>query len=73
MLGLGAGWNETEFRAFGIPFDHRASHFGESFEIIRRLLAGERVTYEGRFESVARRGAVAQAGGPSSADDRLDW
>jgi probable F420-dependent oxidoreductase len=52
VLGLGAGWNETEFRAFGIPFDHRASRFGESFEIIRRLLAGERVTFEGRFEHV---------------------
>jgi probable F420-dependent oxidoreductase len=52
VLGLGAGWNETEFRAFGLPFDHRASRFGESFEIIRRLLAGERVTFEGRFERV---------------------
>ena len=52
VLGLGAGWNETEFRAFGLPFDHRASRFGESFEIVRRLLAGERVTFEGRFERV---------------------
>jgi probable F420-dependent oxidoreductase len=52
VLGLGAGWNETEFRAFGIPFDHRASRFEECFEIIRRLLAGERVTFEGRFERV---------------------
>jgi alkanesulfonate monooxygenase SsuD/methylene tetrahydromethanopterin reductase-like flavin-dependent oxidoreductase (luciferase family) len=52
VLGLGAGWNETEFRAFGIPFDHRASRFEEAFEIIRRLLAGRRVTFEGRFESV---------------------
>jgi alkanesulfonate monooxygenase SsuD/methylene tetrahydromethanopterin reductase-like flavin-dependent oxidoreductase (luciferase family) len=52
VLGLGAGWNEIEFRAFGVPFDHRASRFAESFEIIRRLLAGERVTYEGRFECV---------------------
>jgi alkanesulfonate monooxygenase SsuD/methylene tetrahydromethanopterin reductase-like flavin-dependent oxidoreductase (luciferase family) len=52
VLGLGAGWNETEFRAFGIPFDHLASRFGESFEIIRRLLAGERVTFEGRFQRV---------------------
>ena len=52
VLGLGAGWNETEFRAFGLPFDHRASRFSESFEIIRRLLAGERVTFEGRFERV---------------------
>jgi alkanesulfonate monooxygenase SsuD/methylene tetrahydromethanopterin reductase-like flavin-dependent oxidoreductase (luciferase family) len=52
VLGLGAGWNETEFRAFGVPFDHRASRFAESFEIIRRLLAGERVSYAGRFEHV---------------------
>jgi probable F420-dependent oxidoreductase len=52
VLGLGAGWNENEFRAFGIPFDHRASRFEEAFEIIRRLLAGERVTLQGRFHRV---------------------
>ncbi len=23
VLGLGAGWNETEFRAYGFPYDHR--------------------------------------------------
>jgi probable F420-dependent oxidoreductase len=49
VLGVGAGWNEDEFRAFGIAFDHRVSRFEESFEIIRRLLAGERVTYAGQF------------------------
>jgi probable F420-dependent oxidoreductase len=49
VLGLGAGWNEVEFRAFGIPFDHRVSRFEESFEIIRRLLARERVSHAGRF------------------------
>ena len=47
VLGLGAGWNEEEFRAFGLPFDHRVSRFEESFTIIRRLLAGERVTLAG--------------------------
>src|SRR4051812_11254241 len=52
VLGIGSGWNETEFRAFGIPFDHRVSRFEEAFEIVRRLLAGERVTYEGRFHRV---------------------
>jgi alkanesulfonate monooxygenase SsuD/methylene tetrahydromethanopterin reductase-like flavin-dependent oxidoreductase (luciferase family) len=52
VLGLGAGWNETEFRTFDIPFDHRASRFEEAFEIIRRLLAGERVTFAGQFERV---------------------
>ena len=49
VLGIGAGWNETEFRAFGIPFGERASRFEEAFTIVRRLLAGERVTFEGRF------------------------
>jgi probable F420-dependent oxidoreductase len=52
VLGLGAGWNEVEFRAFGIPFDHRVSRFEEAFGIIRRLLAGERVTFKGRFHRV---------------------
>ncbi len=52
VLGVGSGWNETEFRAFGLPFDHRASRFLESFEIVRRLLAGERVTSAGRYWQV---------------------
>ncbi len=52
VLGVGAGWNETEFRAFGLPFDRRASRFEEAFAIARELLAGQRVTLEGRFWSV---------------------
>jgi alkanesulfonate monooxygenase SsuD/methylene tetrahydromethanopterin reductase-like flavin-dependent oxidoreductase (luciferase family) len=51
VLGLGAGWNETEFRSFGLPFNERVARFEESFEIVRRLLAGERVTLAGRFWS----------------------
>jgi alkanesulfonate monooxygenase SsuD/methylene tetrahydromethanopterin reductase-like flavin-dependent oxidoreductase (luciferase family) len=52
VLGLGAGWNETEFRAFGFPFDHTVSRFEESFEIVRRLLASEHVTFKGEFHSI---------------------
>jgi alkanesulfonate monooxygenase SsuD/methylene tetrahydromethanopterin reductase-like flavin-dependent oxidoreductase (luciferase family) len=48
-VALGAGWNRTEFDAFGIDFDRRVSRFEESFTIVRRLLAGERVTFEGRW------------------------
>jgi probable F420-dependent oxidoreductase len=53
VLGLGAGWNEAEFRAFGIPFDRRVARFADAFTIIRGLLAGERVTHAGEFHSVA--------------------
>lgn len=52
VLGLGAGWYEPEFRAFGYPFERLASRFAEAFEIVRRLLAGERVTFAGRFHQV---------------------
>jgi probable F420-dependent oxidoreductase len=52
VVGLGAGWNEPDFRAFGLPFDHRVTRFEEAFTIVRRLLAGERVTFEGRFSQV---------------------
>jgi alkanesulfonate monooxygenase SsuD/methylene tetrahydromethanopterin reductase-like flavin-dependent oxidoreductase (luciferase family) len=52
VLGIGSGWNEAEFRAFGIPFDKRVSRFEESFEVVRRLLAGERVTFHGEFVDV---------------------
>jgi probable F420-dependent oxidoreductase len=52
VLALGAGWNEPEFRAFGFPFDHRASRFEESFDVIRRLVSGERVSLSGRYVEV---------------------
>jgi probable F420-dependent oxidoreductase len=52
VLGIGAGWNEEEFRAFGVPFDKHVSRFEEAFEIVRRLLAAERVTLHGVFHDV---------------------
>jgi alkanesulfonate monooxygenase SsuD/methylene tetrahydromethanopterin reductase-like flavin-dependent oxidoreductase (luciferase family) len=42
VLGVGAGWNEVEFRAFGIPFDHRVERFANAFDVVHALLGGER-------------------------------
>ena len=52
LLGLGAGWNEAEYRAFGFPYDHRVSRFEEAFAIIRTLLAGQRCDFEGAYYRV---------------------
>jgi probable F420-dependent oxidoreductase len=49
ILGLGAGWNETEFRAFGFPFDHRVDRFEEAFTIVRTLLRDGAIDYDGRY------------------------
>ena len=49
ILGLGAGWHEPEFAAFGIPFDHLASRFEEALAIIAPLLREGRVDFRGTF------------------------
>ncbi len=49
ILGLGAGWNESEYAAFGFPYDHRVSRFEEAFTIIRRLLRGEAFDFHGDY------------------------
>jgi alkanesulfonate monooxygenase SsuD/methylene tetrahydromethanopterin reductase-like flavin-dependent oxidoreductase (luciferase family) len=67
IVGLGAGWNETEFRAFGFPFDHRIDRFEEAFTIIRTLLRDGAIDFDGRYfqardcEILPR---PARAGGP---------
>jgi alkanesulfonate monooxygenase SsuD/methylene tetrahydromethanopterin reductase-like flavin-dependent oxidoreductase (luciferase family) len=50
-LGIGAGWNEAESRAFGMPFPGigaRLDHLEETAIVLRRLFAGERVTFAGK-------------------------
>ena len=55
-LGLGAGWLREEYDQTGIPFDApgtRIERLEEAVTIIKRLLAGERVTFAGRHYAIA--------------------
>jgi probable F420-dependent oxidoreductase len=67
VLGIGAGWNETEFAALGAPFDHRIARFEEAFTIVRTLLAEGRIDFQGEYH-VARDAELlprpARPGGP---------
>lgn len=49
VLGVGAGWHDPEYEAFGFPTDHRVSRFAEALEVVVRLLRGERVSFEGQY------------------------
>lgn len=49
ILGAGTGWDDREFLAVGQRRAERGGRTDESIALIRRLLAGEPVTYEGRF------------------------
>jgi alkanesulfonate monooxygenase SsuD/methylene tetrahydromethanopterin reductase-like flavin-dependent oxidoreductase (luciferase family) len=49
ILGIGAGWHEPEYRAFGFPYDHRVSRFEEALTIIHGLLRNGYVDFEGTY------------------------
>jgi alkanesulfonate monooxygenase SsuD/methylene tetrahydromethanopterin reductase-like flavin-dependent oxidoreductase (luciferase family) len=48
ILGLGAGWHEPEYRAFGFPYEERVSRFFEAFTIIRTLLREGKIDFAGK-------------------------
>ena len=56
ILGLGSGWHDPEFEAFGYPIDHKVSRFEESLEVITGLVRDGRVDLDGRY--VTARDAV---------------
>ena len=52
ILGIGQGYREPEFDAFGIPLTERAPRFNESIGLMKRLWSEERVSHQGRFYKV---------------------
>ena len=49
ILGIGAGWNEPEYQALGLPFDHRVGRFEEALQIIKPLLREGHVDFSGQY------------------------
>ncbi len=65
-LGLGSGYLAHEFAGFDIDAETRRERFEEAYDVLDRLLAGERVTAKGSFfklDDVAINVAPVQAGG----------
>ena len=51
ILGLGAGWYEREYRAYGYEYrsdKHRLQLLGEAVEVIPRLWSEDAVSFDGR-------------------------
>ena len=49
ILGLGAGWHDPEYDAFGYPTDHKVSRFGEALVLICELIRTGRADMDGRW------------------------
>lgn len=69
ILGVGAGWNEPEYKAFGLPFDHRVARFEEALQILKPLLRDGRVDFKGRYYQAPNCEIVPR--GPRSDGPRL--
>jgi len=57
LLGVGSGWHQPEFDAFGFPFDHLVGRFEEYLEVLARLLDDGPSDFEGRYQTL-RQGRV---------------
>lgn len=49
IFGVGLGFRDEEFEAFGVDRRTRAPRFNESLKLLRKLLTGEKVTHAGEF------------------------
>ncbi|MGH2506372.1 MAG: LLM class flavin-dependent oxidoreductase, partial [Ktedonobacteraceae bacterium] len=63
ILGLGAGWHQPEYEAFGYPFDHLAGRFDEAIQVIAPLLREGQVDFQGKYYQVNN--CVLRPRGPS--------
>jgi alkanesulfonate monooxygenase SsuD/methylene tetrahydromethanopterin reductase-like flavin-dependent oxidoreductase (luciferase family) len=52
ILGIGAGWHEPEYQAFGLPFAHRVGRFEEALQILGPLLREGHVEFTGQYYHV---------------------
>ena len=55
ILGIGAGWHEPEYRAYGYPFPpagQRVEEFEETLEIIKQMWHEEKATFKGKHYQI---------------------
>ncbi|MGO4384427.1 LLM class flavin-dependent oxidoreductase [Specibacter sp. RAF43] len=67
VFGVGLGYSDREFKAFGVSPKQKVSRFEDGLELIKALWSGERVNYQGRYwtvEDVQPAVLPAQPSGP---------
>lgn len=67
-LGMGAGWNVAEYSETGIPFDRasvRIERLEESVQILKALLAGETLSFEGAYYTLSKHSLGLTSGQPT--------
>src|ERR1700730_11725459 len=55
-LGIGVGWNFTEYEALGEDFHTRGRRMSEQIAVLRKLWTEPEVTFKGRWHDIDRMG-----------------
>ena len=66
ILGLGCGWHDPEYEAFGFPYDHRVGRFEEALTVITALIREGRADLDGRVGPGPRCRRCCRRPGPTS-------
>jgi probable F420-dependent oxidoreductase len=66
-LGVGGGWQESEYESLGVPFGERGRRIDEAIQLLRLYWTEPSVTFRGHYyqaEAMAMDPKPVQAGGP---------
>jgi probable F420-dependent oxidoreductase len=66
-LGVGVGWQESEYESLGVPFAERGRRIEEAIQLLRLYWTEPSVTFRGRYylaEAMAMDPKPVQPGGP---------
>ncbi len=66
ILGVGCGWHDPEYEAFGYPTDHKVGRFEEALTVIRELIREGRTRPGRPLDDRPRRGPGAAGPSPTS-------
>jgi len=53
-LGVGTGWNHTEYESLGMSFDDRGKRFDEQIDVLRKLWQEPLLDYTGDYHRIDR-------------------
>ena len=76
-MGVGAGWNQVEFEALGVPWPRRGARLEEQIMVLRRLWTEPCVQFSGEFHKIPNAGINPRPAEPipiwMGAQPRLCW
>lgn len=66
-LGIGVGWQESEYDSLGVPFKERGRRMDEGIQLLRAYWTKESITFQGTYyqaEAMGMDPKPVQSGGP---------